>query len=252
MKKIAIVLLILTMGIWCMENREKVGMRYDRAATSVKRFLWGTKALPQETVVETDQAEPAPEEPVVEISAPVPVLTRLSAMLTEPELPPDTYFTKERISTMSDQGIKAIPGGVAVQKTGEQDGKFIVKDEQVEILVEPHRLTRDPGEIAVLKHQAAELQNSRTPPAVGATSTKKKTPALISSERAQIEGTIMGLDRKISELRSLVAQKKQADYEERRRGRFSRHAEDIVPLQSQILDLLKQRAYYANLLRKSR
>lgn len=60
---------------------------------------------------------------------------KLGTLLTASELAPDLYFTKERLTMMSDEGVKAIPGGVAVQIIGEQDGKFIVKEEKVQFMV---------------------------------------------------------------------------------------------------------------------
>ncbi len=127
---------------------------------------------------------------------------------------------------------------------------------------EPYRLTRDLVEFATLKQHAAELQNSLKPPAgavtndlnksKGTTPANKKAPTLISSERAQIEATIMGLDRGIGDLRSFVDQKMQADNEARRRERISSPAAGVTKLQLEINNLIKQRTYYYNILKKSR
>lgn len=260
MKKTAFTLLLLIIGIWCMENREKVSLNYDLASTAVKRFLWGTKSLPAVNPDDTEETPVVLTEPQVEGEPQTlkPPATSLFS-LTE-ELAPDLYFTKERLSMMSDEGIKAIAECMMVQKIGEQDGKFIVKDEKVQLIVDPWKLTRNPEEISELKKRAAALQASVRPVFVAPVSGSKKTggntsgskskaSTLISSERAQIEAQISSIDRQIASLGEAIAYKQQAELAARKMGKSSSHGVEIGRLRTQILSLEKQRAYYSGMLK---
>ena len=93
---------------------------------------------------------PAPA-PIVSQAPPAPPPVPVPA----DELPENTYVLLERVPIVTDAGVRGVAAGTEVERVGEKDGQWIVRDSKGEFAVHPDKLTKNPKDIVIDQPPAA-------------------------------------------------------------------------------------------------
>ncbi|TLD68985.1 hypothetical protein FEM03_20200 [Phragmitibacter flavus] len=249
MKKIIIILLIAGAIVWSMDNKEQV----DEYSRKTKRWLdqtiLGEKASINDADPETDIPDSNDKPGLTSSDKPPGSVPSFASgnRLEDTSLPDGIYFTKERISLVTETGIKAIAKGVRVEKIGESEGNFLISDGKVQISSAPHLLTRNSSEIAKLLEQTVKAGTSKpkpggNPSATNSAAPKPKTPhpelSATKDKLRVIEDRIYQLEYELHDLRSQQTLAKM-------RGRVSSKHVDIEKVQNQLNLVLAERARVA-------
>ena len=149
-------LFLLTTGFfayWGHMHRAEIRAEWERFKASTQAMTASLEKKFSIKEIPTDNPEDPPS--VVDPEPPA-VATKEAAFIEPhapqplPELPEGVYYTRERVTMMSDGGIKAISVATKVNKVGEEKDLFIIDDGHTKLAVGPWKLTRDPVEVAKL------------------------------------------------------------------------------------------------------
>lgn len=201
------------------------------------------KEPPVVEVVVEEPAPPAPEPIVVPVVEPEKPKVEIKQEL----LPEGSFYTRERIKEVHEDGIKAIPAGVEVKKVGEEPGKTVVIYNKVTFKVDNYKLTNDAGEagrlaerfkvttpslhvVATSMAEEAANQLSKTQPPADPAPVAPKVKVDNSAQIAVIDSQIKNLEEQIRDLES-------KDRGARNLGRVSGHGPGITRLRGEITKL---------------
>jgi hypothetical protein len=146
MRAFLFALVLLAGGYWAGQNQPRLKSWWQNVESQTEGYFEKrTETPPEEPVV-----EPLPP-PLVFESPTTPVTPSAPASTPLPELPEGIYFTKERISLVTDSGVRAIAAGVKVNKIGEQEGRYLIDDGRNKLMADPWQVTRDPAAVQALK-----------------------------------------------------------------------------------------------------
>lgn len=198
MKKLLFVLVLVAAFVWCWQNPALVKPYAAKASHKAGMFLLN---------LFEDEKLPDPSKP----SDP-------------PEPPKGIYYTLERIAfgVYPDHGT--IPVATAVRKVGEGSGKFVVESEGRRLVVDPAKLTRDPGEISRLLHLAAA----------------PKPEELLAARNLRSE--IESMDRKIAETKAELKSKELVENAARATGTVAPPGTNPLFLRNTLTRLEAQKA----------
>jgi hypothetical protein len=176
MKKILVALILLCAGYWAAVNQEKLKSWWQSAQSSAgDRFEHPlsedeNSGAPDKVPSSTPAPSPPHTPQPTVATTPPPAPSPTSAPPSLPALETGVFYTRERVSQMTDAGIAAIPERTKVRQVGEQDGMLIVEAAGKRVTVSRDKLTNDPAEVAALlkeneaQAQALLLANQPKPP----------------------------------------------------------------------------------------
>jgi len=198
MKKLLFVLVLAAGFVWCWQNPALVKPYAAKASHEAGMFLLN---------LFEDEKLPDPSKP------PGP-----------PEPPESIYYTRERIAFGIYPDNRTIPMATAVRKIGEGSGKFVVESEGQRLVLDPAKLTRDPGEIEHL------LQLAAAP--------KPADLIAVRNLRSEIES----IDRKIAETKAEMKAKEAVENAARATGMAAPPGTNPLFLRNTITRLEAQKA----------
>lgn len=199
------------------------------------------KEPPVVEVIE-EPAPPAPEPIVIPVAEPEKPKVEIKQEL----LPEGSFYTRERIKEVHEDGIKAIPAGVEVKKVGEEPGKTVVIYNKVTFKVDNYKLTNDAGEAGRL----AERFKVTTPSFHGAVTAMAEeavnqlsktqpptTPPVAPKVKVDNSAQIAVIDSQIKNLEEQIRDLESKDRGARGLGRVSGHGPGITRLRGEITKL---------------
>lgn len=135
-------MVVLLGGYWGATHQAELQVRWE----DLKAKFMGTSAQDvsaQPAMVDTG---PLPQPPLPE-SPPPPQPARVAP------LEEGVYYTRERITQVTDAGVKVINARVRVTKVGEKQEGLVVDDGRQRVVTSASNLTNDPVEVAALLDQ---------------------------------------------------------------------------------------------------
>lgn len=244
-KRISIMLLILLAAFWGSINQGKVKTWWEGVEKSFDRFGGHDESADSDSGAEESPPEPAPG-PVAVAIAPLPPPAPYAASATT--LPEGTFYTRERITQVTDVGVRSISAGVKVTKVGEENGMLVVDDGKIRVLTAQSKLTNDVLEVAALKQAAAPgapVKGSKA--SAGSSSPPSRTEpsarAAADAKRRGLQAQIGNIDRQMWMIRQEIGRLTDEAASARARGRPSTYNDrTIAALNSQLGALQAQRS----------
>jgi len=141
MKKLIIIAIIVGLSYWVGQNQEKVRISWNAFESKAQNLFDRRSEAPADGSVDIATTSTGP----LAVTSSPPVTSRLSR-----ELPEGVYYTRERITEVTDAGVRSIMAGARVQKISNTSGKVLVDDGNVKLVADERSLTRDTEEVSKL------------------------------------------------------------------------------------------------------
>lgn len=247
MKKVLFFLAALCFGYWGATHKTEL----EKHWADLKGWFLNKEAVDEiakeRNGLLAEETAPEPETPPTP-AAPSPT-AQAPAPRTASTLDTGVYYTRERITQITDAGVKVINAGVKVEKVGEEQGQFLVDDGKQRVLTSLSKLTNDPMEVAAILQAAAPVPTGTTakgkglPPAAGGVSPDRELRRANEAKIRQYEAQILELTRQINGLTGQVNQLKADALQAKANGRPSTYNDrTIASLSQQITALEAQRS----------
>lgn len=245
MKKAIVSLLVLIAAYWGATNQSKLQSWWISVERPILAFF-GHGVMEETPAAPGPEPEPAPA-PVVAAPSPPPVHATPSGL---PPLDDGVFYTRERITQVTDGGVSVIQARVKVTKVAEQEGKFLVDDGKHRVLTTLSRLTNDPIEVATLLQQdippALSPKDARAAKSSAASASRAAVLAESAAKQTKIrtiQAQINEIGRQVNSLTDQVNILRGEAMSAKARGRPSTYNDrTIAALVSQISALEAQRS----------
>jgi len=244
MKKIIVILLIVLAIVWGVGNKEQVLDYVDQGKKWFNTTILKKDVEDGEADIASEEDSGAPEKKSSGSKATGKSKSTKDQDKTEPEpvvveeLPEGWYYTRERITKVTDLGVSAIAKAVKVQKIGEENGDYIVNDGTNELSAGPHLLTRDSQEISEMLTAIAAAAPAPKPKTTAASSTSSSASSPVkkgpSSEVLYLRQKVKSLDERIYQLQSEIRKLEAEHAYAKMRGRVSSVHVQIGRVQGQL------------------
>ena len=146
MKKLVLFLIVVGVAFWAGQNKEQASGYLKTFENKLEGIFAKRAEAPGEG--ESDAAAGSPE--MASVTPPAEAVVPPPAEPAPVELPEGYYYTRERLSEVTDQGVRSIPARTKVKKVGETARKVTVDSGSVIVNTDLWKLTRDPKEVAKL------------------------------------------------------------------------------------------------------
>ena len=248
MKKVLLFLIALCFGYWGATHKAELEEHWSKA----KGWFINKDTVDE---IAKERAELVAEEPVQETpppSDPAPAAPAPVETPAPPRYEDGMYYTRERISQVTDSGVKVINAGVKVRKVGEEQGQLLVDDGKQRVLTPLSNLTNDPIEIASILQGTAPVPSPGNKTQAGGVK-PNSTATTLSTEKAarqanetkyrQYAMQISEITRRIGALTSQVAVLRAEALQAKAIGRPSTYNDrTILSLNQQIAALEAQKS----------
>lgn len=241
MKKLLFILIVLVGGYWGATHQSQLKDYWDHI--NAQYFGGKTAETSNEPVIEEEL--PAP---VVVAPEPEPEPEPEPTPSGPPPLGEGVYYTRERITQVTDAGVSVINARVMVKKVGEEQGRLLVDDGKQRVLTSLSRLTNDPVEVATMLQESLPATPAKDAPgsSKGTGTSKRVDPSVRAANLAkyrQYTVQIEELNRAIGSLMKQVSMMETEAAGAKSRGRPSTYNDrNIVILNQRIAALEAQRA----------
>lgn len=236
-KRLCIIFLILLGAFWGSLNQGKVKTWWEGVEKSFDRFGGHDRNANLGSEASESPPEPAPD-PVVAAPLPAPDPYMASAAT----LPEGTFYTRERITQVTEAGVRAIGAGVKVTKVGEENGMVLVDDGKVRVLTVQSKLVNDVLEVAELRQVAAPgapIKGAKATPGSSSQSARTAT----DTKRRGLQSQIGSVDHRMRLVRNEIGRLRDEAAGAKARGRPSTFNDrTIATLNSQLGALQAQRS----------